>query len=69
MSSTSIFAVIGCHRDRSDELLLQGDDGRRYAWSTPSSEPSPVTEDELAAEWRIDSGSDDFNEYPVPPQA
>ncbi len=59
MTSTSIFAVIGCHRDRSYELLLQGEDGRWYAWASPTSEPTPVEEDEIESEWRIDSTNDD----------
>ena len=59
MTTTSIFAVIGCHRDRSDELLLRGEDGRWYAWASPASEPSPVEQDELETEWQIDGFDDD----------
>lgn len=62
MTSTSIFAVIGCHRDRSYELLLHGEDGRWYAWASPASEPTPVEEDELATEWMIDMTNDDASD-------
>ncbi len=69
MSTTSIFAVIGCHRDRTDELLLHGEDGRWYAWSSPASEPSPVDLDELETEWRIDGRTDESDERPSPHNA
>ncbi len=69
MSTTSIFAVIGCHRDRTEELLLQGGDGRRYAWPSPTSEPSPVDDDELETEWRIDGRTDERDKLPGAPNA
>lgn len=64
MTTTSIFAVVGCHRHRTHELLLQGEDGRWYAWASPSSEPSPVEDKELETEWKIDAANDDPTDSP-----
>ena len=69
MSTTSIFAVIGYYRDRTEELLLQGGDGRWYAWPSPASEPFPVSDDELEMDWRIDGRADERDELPDAPNA
>lgn len=59
MSTTTVFAVIGCHRQSPDDLLLQGDDGLRYAWSSPASEPAPIDDDDLERDWLFDQQDDD----------
>jgi hypothetical protein len=58
---TTIFAVIGSHRDDPDWLLLQGDDGRRYTWTSPESDPSPVDDHESDPDdpWQLDARADE----------
>ncbi|HEV2526940.1 MAG TPA: hypothetical protein VGT61_00600 [Thermomicrobiales bacterium] len=53
---TTVFAVIGAHRDDPDNLLLRGDDGRHYTWSSPDQEPAPWADDASEPDdmWQID---------------
>jgi hypothetical protein len=48
---TNVFSVIGQHRDEPDRLLLWGDDGRFYAWTTDLPEPIEI---EPSPDWTID---------------
>ena len=66
MSTTTVFAVIGCHRQSPEDLLLQGDDGLRYAWSSPSSDPAPIADDDLERDWVFDQ-QDDEDPWSVSP--
>ena len=49
---TTLFAVVGCHREDPDRLLLLGDDGRHYASHLAEDPPAPVEADE--GEWALD---------------
>ena len=49
--ATTIFSVIGEHRAEPDRLLLLGDDGRFYALTTATAQPTAV---QPTDEWAID---------------
>lgn len=51
MSTPTVFAVIGCHRHDPEALLLQGDDGLHYVWTSPSSEPALIHGDRSSTDW------------------
>ncbi len=52
----TIFAVIGSHRDDPEQLLLRGDDGRHYTWSSPEDDPAPWADDDPEPDdtWQLD---------------
>lgn len=58
MSSTTVFAVIGCRRSDPQTLLLQGDDGSHYVWMSPSSEPALIDDELWATDWFLDQHND-----------
>ena len=51
---TTIFAVVGEHRDDPNRLLLLGDDGRHYAHRLPDGPTTPVEPD---AQWVVDAAA------------
>ncbi len=48
---TTVFAVVGEHRDDPDHLLVLGADGQHYDLHLPDGVTLPVDPDE---EWRLD---------------
>ena len=66
MSTPTVFAVIGCHRHDPQALLLQGDDGLHYAWSSPLSEPALIQSDRPAHDWSTDWSLDRQDGYDDP---
>jgi hypothetical protein len=48
---TSVFAVVGQHREDPERLLLLGADGQHYALALPDGDPDPVQPDE---DWELD---------------
>lgn len=48
---TTVFAVVGEHRDDPDHLLVLGADGQHYDLHLPDGATLPVDPDE---EWRLD---------------
>ena len=53
---TTVFAVVGEHRDDPDRLLLLGDDGRYYGHRLPDGPTTPV--DEPDGRWVVDEGAE-----------
>ena len=51
---TTVFAVVGEHRDDPDRLLLRGDDGRYYGHRLPDGPTTPVEPDER---WALDEAA------------
>ena len=49
---TTVFAVVGEHRDDPTRLLLLGADGRHYAHALPDGPTIPVEPDER---WAVDA--------------
>ena len=56
---TTLFAVVGCHREDPDRLLLLGDDGRYYACHVPA-DPTGLVE-ARDDEWALDPQIDQDN--------
>ena len=50
---TTVFAVVGEHRDDPNHLLLLGADGQHYDFSLPDGPTVPVEPDER---WAVDEG-------------
>ena len=48
---TTVFAVVGEHRDDPDRLLLLGEDGRHYEHRLPDGPTTPVEPDDA---WTLD---------------
>lgn len=57
--STTVFAVVGEHRDDPDRLLMLGSDGQHYAFHLPDGAATPVEPDE---DWRVDPNQPDMDE-------
>jgi len=53
---TTVFAVVGEHRDDPDQWLLLGDDGHYYACPDPAAPPTPLSppDDVVPGEWTLD---------------
>ena len=66
MTTTTVFTIIGCHRQDPETLLLQGDDGYRYVWLSPFSEPALIEDDPSVTDWSLD-GRDDGDADPFGP--
>ena len=49
---TNVFAVVGEHKTDQGRLLLQGDDGRYYAYGDRQGEVVPVRPEE---DWSLDN--------------
>ncbi len=56
---TTVFAVVGEHRDDPDHLLVLGADGQHYDLHLPDGVTLPVEPDE---EWRVDPSHPDTDE-------
>ena len=54
---TTLFAVVGCHREDPDHLLLLGDDGHHYACHVPDEPVGPF--DPNGGEWARDPQVDE----------
>ena len=53
---TTVFAVVGEHRDDPNRLLLLGDDGRHYGHRLPDGPTTPVEPD---GRWVVDAAAED----------
>ena len=54
---STVFAVVGAHREDPDRLLLLGDDGRHYACRVPEDPAGPINPDD--EEWALDPQTDE----------
>ena len=56
---TTVFAVVGEHRDDPDRLLLLGDDGVHYDLRLPDGPAVPIEPDER---WFVDTAPAQFED-------
>ena len=63
---TTVYSVIGEHRDNPDQLLALGADGRHYALTLPEGALLPV---ELDDEWRLDPDRPERDDVLLDPPA
>ena len=61
---TTVYSVVGEHRDDPTRLLALGSDGRHYALDFPTGDASPTEPDDA---WRLDPDAPDAEDILLDP--